>query len=351
VQNIDSMAEELTYRSSGVDIDEGERFVKLIAPLVKRTFRREVLTGLGQFGSLFELDVARYKKPVLVSGTDGVGTKLKMAFLCNKHDTVGIDLVAMCVNDIITSGAEPLFFLDYFATGKLRSEQAKNIIEGIVKGCTEAGCSLVGGETAEMPGFYGKDEYDLSGCAVGVVDKDEIVDGRNVKEGDVIIGIASSGLHSNGYSLARRLFFELKQFNPDTYMDELARPLGEELLEPTRIYVKAVNALAEGSFKTKAMAHITGGGIPGNLPRVLPEGATAIIRDGSWPESPIFKQIRAEGHISDREMKKTFNLGIGYCIIISSHEAQEAVTHLSHSGHESYIIGEIRKGVKGVEYV
>lgn len=341
----------ITYRSAGVDIDEGERFVRLISPLVKETFRTEVLTGLGSFGALFELDICRYRRPVLVSGTDGVGTKLKVAFICDRHDTIGIDLVAMCVNDILTSGAEPLFFLDYFATGRLDADKGKDVIKGIIKGCMEAGCSLIGGETAEMPGFYSHDEYDMAGFAVGVVEKEDIVDGKNIAGGDIIIGITSSGLHSNGYSLVRRVFFDLKRMRPDSHIDEFGRTLGEELLEPTRIYVRAYNLLREKALRVKAMANITGGGISGNLPRALPEGFKAVIRKDSWPEKPVFKLIRRAGNVPDDEMRRTFNLGIGYIIIVPESGADEVVSLLNSSGYESFIIGEIKKGQKGVEYV
>ena len=277
---------EITYKKSGVDIEEGERFVSLITPMVKRTFRPEVMTDIGSFSALFKLDMTKYREPVLVSGTDGVGTKLKVAFMMDKHSTIGIDLVAMCVNDILTSGAEPLFFLDYFATGKLKAGKATEVISGIVNGCEEAGCSLIGGETAEMPGFYPENEYDLSGFAVGVVDKERIIDGSHIKEGDVIIGLASSGLHSNGYSLVRKIFFELNKFDVDSDVPELGITLGEELLKPTRIYVQAFMALKD-NLEIKGMAHITGGGIPGNLPRILPEGKSSHIKSGSWPIPPI----------------------------------------------------------------
>ncbi|HEB75249.1 MAG TPA: phosphoribosylformylglycinamidine cyclo-ligase [Nitrospirae bacterium] len=345
------MPEDLTYKSAGVDIDEGERFVRLISPEVRETFRKEVLTGLGRFGALFELDTRKYKRPVLVSGTDGVGTKLKVAFMCDRHDTVGIDLVAMCVNDIVTSGAEPLFFLDYLATGRLVAEKAGEIIRGIVSGCKEAGCSLIGGETAEMPGFYRTDEYDLSGFAVGVVERDGIIDGSTVRHGDLVVGLSSSGLHSNGYSLVRKVFFDLKGLGPDTYVEEFGRTLGEELLEPTRIYVKAFNLLRDAGIGVKAMAHITGGGIPGNLPRALPEGMEAVIRAGTWPELPVFQVIRELGNISEPELRKTFNLGIGFIMIISPEQGDKALSILNTSGYESFIIGEIRKGSKGVRYV
>lgn len=343
------MSNKLTYKKAGVDIDEGERFVRLISPMLRKTFRPEVMTEIGSFSALFKLDMTKYKEPVLVSGTDGVGTKLKIAFMMDRHNTVGIDLVAMCVNDILTSGAEPLFFLDYLATGKLDPEKASKVIEGIVNGCKEAGCSLIGGETAEMPGFYPEGEYDLSGFAVGVVDKEKIINGSKIKEGDVIIGIASNGLHSNGYSLVRRLFFDLKKMNVDTYIPDLDTTLGEELLKPTRIYVKAFMALRD-KLEIKGMAHITGGGIPGNLPRILPEGIYANIRIGSWPLPKIFGLIEKIGNIPDEDMKKTFNMGLGYVIVVSKDKAEDAVTLLNEAGYMAFIIGNTEKGGRGVRY-
>ncbi len=339
----------LTYKKAGVDIDEGEKFVNLISPMVKKTFRPEVMTEIGSFSALFKLDIAKSKEPVLVSGTDGVGTKLKIAFMMDRHDTVGIDLVAMCVNDILTSGAEPLFFLDYFATGKLKPEKAAEVIEGIVNGCKEAGCSLVGGETAEMPGFYSEGEYDLSGFAVGVVNKERIINGSKIKKGDVIVGIASSGLHSNGFSLVRKVFFDLKRMDINTYLPDLGTTLGEELLRPTRIYVKAFIDLRK-RLKIKGMAHITGGGIPGNLPRILPEGIYANIRIGSWPIPKIFSLIENIGNIPDDEMKKTFNMGIGYVMVVSKSAAEDAVSLLNKSGYKAFLIGITEKGGKGVRY-
>jgi phosphoribosylformylglycinamidine cyclo-ligase len=341
---------ELTYKASGVDIREGERFVKLISPILRKTFRPEVMADIGSFGALFRLEPGRYKEPVLVSGTDGVGTKLKVAFMADRHDTVGIDLVAMCVNDILTSGAEPLFFLDYFATGKLSPEKAALVIRGIAKGCEEAGCSLVGGETAEMPGFYQEGEYDLSGFAVGVVERAAIVDGATIAEGDAVVGLSSSGLHSNGYSLVRRIFFDLGKMDLKTHVPKLGATLGEELLKPTRIYVKAVEAL-KGKVLIKGMAHITGGGIPGNLPRALPAGVRAVLREGSWPEPPVFGLLKDMGKVPDIDMKGTFNMGIGYIIVVPGESAARAVEALGGSGYQAYAIGEIRKGGEGVEYV
>lgn len=334
--------EELTYKKAGVDIDEGDRFVSLISPMVKKTFRPEVMTDIGSFGALFKLDIKKYKEPVLVSGTDGVGTKLKIAFMMDRHDTVGIDLVAMCVNDILTLGAEPLFFLDYFATGKLKPEEAKDVVKGIAEGCKESGCSLIGGETAEMPGFYSENEYDLAGFAVGVVDRDEIIDGSKIKEGDVIIGIASSGLHSNGYSLARKVFFESANLSINTYVPELGATIGEELLKPTRIYVKAFNAL-KGKVDVHAMAHITGGGIVGNVPRAIKDGLTAVINWGSWHVPPIFNLISNIGNVPDADMKKTFNMGIGYVIIVDKTYKDFTVSALTDIGFNAYYIGTIEE--------
>ena len=335
--------EKLTYKKAGVDIDEGDRFVRLISPLVKKTFRPEVMTDIGSFGGLFALK--KYKDPVLVSGTDGVGTKLKIAFMSDCHDSVGIDLVAMCVNDILTSGAEPLFFLDYFATGKLRPDKAKDIVSGIAKGCREAGCALIGGETAEMPGFYKEDEYDLAGFSVGVVEKKGIIDGSAIKEGDAIIGLASSGLHSNGYSLARKVFFEKKRLKIDSRVPELKGLVGEELIKPTRIYVKAFNAIRD-KVRVKGMAHITGGGIPGNLPRIFNKKLTAVIQEGSWPVPPVFELIRKWGGVPDADMKKTFNLGIGYVIVLGKKSVTPAIDLLAEAGYPAFLIGYIEKGGK-----
>lgn len=341
--------EELTYKKAGVNIDEGDRFVDMITPLVKKTFRSGVMTDIGSFGALFKLDVNKYREPVLVSGTDGVGTKLKLAFMMDRHNTVGIDLVAMCVNDILTSGAEPLFFLDYFATGKLSPEKAAQVIEGIVTGCKESGCALIGGETAEMPGFYQDGEYDLAGFAVGVVDKDSIINGSDIKAGDLLIGLASTGLHSNGYALARKVFFETGGMEVSTHIPAFGTSVGEELLKPTRIYVKAFNAL-NGKIKVKGMAHITGGGIPGNLPRIFPEGIGAVLHIGSWPEPPVFKIIEEMGKIPIEDMRGTFNMGIGYIIVISEEEIISALSILKEAGFDSLIIGSVVKGSQEVRY-
>jgi phosphoribosylformylglycinamidine cyclo-ligase len=341
--------EEITYRKAGVDIDEGERFIKIISPLVKKTFRPEVLTDIGSFGALFRLDTAKYREPVLVSGTDGVGTKLKVAFMMDRHNTVGIDLVAMCVNDILTSGAEPLFFLDYFATGKLSPEKAALVIEGIVEGCREAGCALIGGETAEMPGFYREGEYDLSGFAVGVVERSQIIDGSSIKTGDSLIGLLSAGLHSNGYSLARKIFFEVKKMDVAEHVPALGMALGDELLKPTRIYVRALDALRD-RVRVKGIAHITGGGIPGNLPRVFPEGVGAVIKSGSWPIPPVFGLLKDMGNVPGDDMARTFNMGIGCIMVVPEEVSESALSLLRASGFDSYVIGSIVKGNKEVKY-
>jgi phosphoribosylformylglycinamidine cyclo-ligase len=288
----------ITYKDAGVDIDAGDLFVQKIKPFVKSTMRPEVLTDIGGFGGLFALK--KYKNPVLVSGTDGVGTKLKIAFLMNRHDTVGIDLVAMCVNDIVVQGAEPLFFLDYFATGKLKPEDHSGIVKGIADGCRQAGCALIGGETAEMPSFYGEDEYDLAGFAVGVVERRNIIDGTRIKTGDQLIGLASSGLHSNGYSLVRKVLLERAGYGVDDTLTELGKgTLGEVLLTPTRIYAKTVMALMKG-FDILGMAHITGGGITENIPRMLPKGTQALIRKKTWDIPPIFKLLQKKSGVDER---------------------------------------------------
>ena len=341
---------ELTYKKAGVNIDEGDRFVDLISPLVKKTFRQEVMADIGSFGALFRLDKRKFKNPVLVSGTDGVGTKLKIAFMADRHDTVGIDLVAMCVNDILTSGAEPLFFLDYFATGKLKPEKAAQVIKGITEGCLQAGCSLVGGETAEMPGFYKKGEYDLSGFAVGAVEKEKIVNGKGIKKGDAVIGIASSGLHSNGYSLVRKVFFDYRKMKVNKYLAETRSTLAEELLRPTTIYVKAYNALKD-RIKIKGMAHITGGGIPGNLPRIFPKGIQAVIDERSWNRQPIFELIKKTGSVPEADMKRTFNMGIGFIIVVDSLQKERTMDILKKNKYNVFLMGSIEKGSKGVVYV
>jgi phosphoribosylformylglycinamidine cyclo-ligase len=342
-----------TYREAGVDIDAGDEFVDRIKPLVRSTFRPEVLTDLGGFGGLFRLQAKQYEDPVLVSGTDGVGTKLRIAFLMDKHDTVGIDLVAMCVNDIAVSGAEPLFFLDYFATGKLAVDKAKEVVSGIAEGCRQAGCALVGGETAEMPSMYPEGEYDLAGFAVGVVDKPKIIDGKMIKPGDTILGLASSGLHSNGYSLARRVFFDKAKLTVGSKLPEFDRPVGELLLTPTRIYAKQILALVK-DFRIKGIAHITGGGITENLPRILPQGVRAKINRKAWPVPPIFQALSKLGQVEREEMFRVFNMGIGLILIVPSQSATAVLKKAAELGDQGWKIGEIvsSSGTEGeVEYV
>lgn len=340
-------ADKLNYKDAGVDIEAGELMVSLIAPLVKKTRRPEVLGDVEGFAGLFRLEVSKYKKPVLVSGTDGVGTKLKVAQMVGVHNTVGIDLVAMCVNDILVHGAEPLFFLDYIATGKLVPEKIADIVSGIAAGCSLAGCALIGGETAEMPGFYEPDEYDLAGFAVGVVEEDKLIAGRDLKAGDVIIGLASSGLHSNGYSLARKVFFEKAKLAPESYIEELGKTLAEELLIPTRIYVPSVLSLLR-ELKVKAAAHITGGGIPGNVARVIPQGLTACIDTGMWQVPAVFNLLATLGGVEKREMFRTFNMGIGFVLVVDSSECDKAVEGLKRKGEKAYLIGEMVKGKERV---
>ncbi len=329
-----------TYRDAGVDIDAGDEFVDRIKPLVRSTFRPEVLTDLGGFGGLFGLQTGKYKEPVLVSGTDGVGTKLKIAFMMDRHNTVGIDLVAMCVNDIVVSGAEPLFFLDYFATGKLSVKKAQDVVSGIAEGCRQAGCALIGGETAEMPSFYPEGEYDLAGFAVGAVDREKIIDGRHIVPGDVVIGFASSGLHSNGYSLVRRVLFEQAKLSLASRLSELDGSIGEILLTPTRIYAKQILALIE-RFPIKGIAHITGGGITENLPRVFPKGVSAKITRTAWSVPPIFDVLSRLGQVDREEMFRVFNMGIGLILVVPSDSVSDVIAHAASMGEQGWPIGEI----------
>ena len=344
---IDKKPKSLTYKESGVDIQEGERFVRLISPIAKSTFHKGVLTDIGAFGALFEIDTKRYKEPVLVSSTDGVGTKLKIAFMMDKHDTIGIDLVAMCVNDILTLGAEPLFFLDYFATGRLNADKASEVIKGIAEGCRIANCSLIGGETAEMADFYGYDEYDLAGFVVGIVEKSKIISSKNIKEGDKIIGFPSTGIHSNGYSLVRKLFFDIMQWETDKYVSELDTTIGEELLKPTAIYVRDITELLK-RFQIKAMAHITGGGIIGNIPRCIPQGYCAVIDKKTWKRPPIFRLIKELGNVTEEEMYRTFNMGIGFTIICDKDDVKDISNFFASKNTEHFNIGTIQKGDGGV---
>ena len=335
-----------TYRDAGVDIEAGDEFVSRIASKVRTTFRKEVLSGLGGFGGLFQFPSERYREPVLVSGTDGVGTKLKLAVMADCHDTIGIDLVAMCVNDICVSGAEPLFFLDYFATGRLDVSKAEAVVSGIVTGCREAGCALIGGETAEMPSSYPEGEYDLAGFAVGVVEKTKMINGSRIDVGDVVIGLPSTGLHSNGFTLARKVLFEQGGCAIESLPQELDRSLGETLLEPTRIYAKPIMALVS-TLDVHGIAHITGGGITGNVPRILPQHCQAVVKKDSWPSQPIFGMIEQVGKVAREEMFRVFNMGIGLVLIVPSDEADQALSLVKGFGDQGYVIGEIRKRPDG----
>ncbi|MGE8207709.1 phosphoribosylformylglycinamidine cyclo-ligase [Heyndrickxia sp. NPDC080065] len=338
-----------TYRDAGVDIEAGYEAVERIKKHVARTNRLGVLGQLGSFGGIFDLSALNLKEPVLVSGTDGVGTKLKLAFLMDQHDTIGIDCVAMCVNDIVVQGAEPLYFLDYIACGKSIPEKIEAIVKGIADGCEQAGCALIGGETAEMPGLYEVDEYDLAGFAVGACEKSELNTGEFLEDGNVLIGLSSSGIHSNGYSLVRKIFFEDHQFSTEARLPELDGSLGEVLLTPTKIYVKPVlNALKE--FEIKGMAHITGGGFIENIPRMLPEGLGVEIELGSWPILPIFKALEKYGEIEQQEMFNTFNMGIGFVVAVDKDMADTAIEFFKNQGEEAYTIGQITKQ-PGVQFV
>ncbi len=328
-----------TYRDAGVDIDAGDRFVDRIKPMAKATQRPEVMSSIGGFGSLFRLNIGKYPNPVLVSTTDGVGTKLKIAFMMDKHDTVGIDLVAMNVNDLIVQGAEPLYFLDYLSCGRLGSIRPEEIVQGIANGCKESLCSLVGGETAEMPDMYPDGEYDLAGFAVGCANADQLVDGLSVKKGHVLIGLASSGLHSNGYSLARKVLLKDEKLKLEEHIDEFGRTLGEELLEPTRIYTRAVLSLLK-DLPVHAMAHITGGGVE-NIPRVLPNFYRAVIEHGSWEWPAIFEQIRKRGGVERNEMYRTFNCGIGLVLVCPAEDADGILDRLRGLDEKAWIIGRI----------
>ncbi|WP_035298903.1 phosphoribosylformylglycinamidine cyclo-ligase [Brevibacillus thermoruber] len=337
------------YKQAGVDIEAGNEAVERMKKHVKRTFRPEVLTDLGGFGALFRLDASRYKKPVLVSGTDGVGTKLKLAFAMDKHDTIGIDAVAMCVNDVVVQGAEPLFFLDYLACDKVIPEKIEAIVKGIADGCAQAGCSLIGGETAEMPGMYAEGEYDIAGFTVGVADEEKLITGAGVQPGDVLVGLASSGVHSNGFSLVRKVLLADRGMSLHDRVDALGKTLGEELLTPTRIYVKPILSLLQ-SFEIKAMAHITGGGFTENIPRVLPEGTQAVIDVGSWPVLPIFRLVQEAGGIAPADMYRTFNMGIGMVLVVKQDDVVDVIGTLQQLGEQPYLIGQIRAGERKVVY-
>ena len=337
----------ITYRDAGVDIDAGEELVERIKPGVRRSMRREVLGGIGGFGALVEVPLDRYRKPVLVSGTDGVGTKLRLAIDTGRHDTVGIDLVAMCVNDVVVQGAEPLFFLDYFATGKLVVDIGARVIAGIVDGCVQAGCALVGGETAEMPGMYHGDDYDLAGFCVGIVEKDAIIDGSRTAAGDIVLGLPSSGPHSNGFSMIRKIL-QVSGADLDTDLDGIA--LGERLMAPTRIYVKALLKLV-GALPVHGLSHITGGGLVDNIPRVIPDGLEVILERRAWRREPVFEWLQNAGRVADQEMYRVFNCGIGMTIQVAAKDADRAASILREAGQEAVVIGEVKTGTRGVVIV
>jgi phosphoribosylformylglycinamidine cyclo-ligase len=339
-----SPTESITYKDAGVDIEAGDELVERIKPAVKRSMRPEVLAGLGGFGALFELPVDRYRKPVLVSGTDGVGTKLRLAIETGRHDTIGIDLVAMCANDVVVQGAEPLFFLDYYATAKLSVDIAESVIKGIVEGCVQAGAALIGGETAEMPGMYADGDYDLAGFCVGIVEKDAIIDGSKTRSGDVLIGLPSSGPHSNGYSLIRKL---LKNSKATTTTKLGHGTLYDALLQPTRIYVKPLLALAK-KVPIHGIAHITGGGLTENIPRVVPNGLGVLLSAQTWTRPEVFDWLQKTGNIADAEMYKTFNCGIGMTITVGAEHVDKALAVLRESGEQPAVIGEIRRSDTGV---
>ncbi len=338
------MKQKTTYKSAGVDIDKANEFVECIKPMIKTTARKEVIAGIGGFGGLFHLDAQKFKNPILVSSTDGVGTKLRVAQMMDKHDTIGIDLVAMSVNDVVVQGAEPLFFLDYLATGKIEIEKSVQIIKGIVDGCNQAGCTLLGGETAEMPGFYKPGEYDLAGFCVGAVDSDKIIDGSGISFNDRIIGLAASGLHSNGFSLARKVLLEKNKLDIKEKVAGLKRPIGLELLEPTRIYVKSLLTIFK-NFTIKGVVHITGGGFFDNIPRIIPNSCRAIINKKAWDVPPIFNVIQEMGDIEEQEMFRVFNMGIGMMIIVSEKDCPDIMEQLKMEalGEKAYLIGVIEK--------
>lgn len=339
----------LSYRDAGVDIDAGEEAVRRIAPLARATHRPEVLGGIGAFAGFVRVP-AGYREPVLVSSTDGVGSKLKIAFAADRHDTVGIDLVAMGVNDVLVHGAEPLYFLDYIGIGRLDPARVEALVRGVAEGCRRAGCALVGGETAELPDLYADGEYDLAGFAVGVVERGRIVDGAGVKPGDVVLGLASSGLHSNGYSLARRIVFDVLRLRLDAPLPGTGRTVADALLEPTRIYAAAVRAALDAGGVT-AMAHITGGGLTGNIPRVVPDGCRVVVRRDAWRIPPLFETLREAGRVAEAEMLRTFNVGVGYVVIARPGEADRVREALEGAGEAVWALGEVVAGARGVELV
>ena len=342
------MSNKLTYKDSGVDIEAGNKAVEYIKPLAKKTYRREVISGIGGFSGLFKIPQG-YKEPILVASTDGIGTKLKLAFKLKNHETIGIDLVAMCVNDLICCGAEPLFFLDYFACGKLSPEQVKEVIKGIAEGCLQSNCTLLGGETAELPGLYKKNEYDLAGFAVGIVEKNKIIDGTSIKAGDCLIGIESSGLHSNGYSLAQKVFFETAKWDLKFNHPDLKKPIGEYLLTPTFIYTKLIQIL-KSKIEIKGIANITGGGLTENIPRVFPRNMDGEIDLNSWKRPAIFKIIQELGEIETKEMLRTFNNGIGMVFIVNEKDIKDIIHETEEQGFKSYKIGVIKEGKQKVSY-
>ncbi len=331
-----------TYKNSGVDIDTANDFIERIKPFIKTTARKEVVSGIGGFGGLFRFDSGKYKNPILVSSTDGVGTKLKIAQLMDKHDTIGIDLVAMSVNDVVVQGAEPLFFLDYLATGKIELEKSVKIVEGIVAGCKMAGCTLIGGETAEMPGFYKNGEYDLAGFCVGVVESEKLIDGSAISVNDCIIGVASSGLHSNGFSLARKVLLDKGKLQVTDKVSGLEKTIGMELLEPTRIYVKPLLNLFK-NFNIKGLVHITGGGFYDNIPRIIPQSCRCVITKNSWDIPPVFQVIKEIGKVDEKEMFRVFNMGIGMMIVVPEKESAEVIHRLEVLGEKPYLIGSVEK--------
>lgn len=338
----------MDYKQAGVDIEAGYKAVNLMKEHINKTMRKEVLSDIGGFSGAFSLkSFMNMENPTLVSGTDGVGTKLKIAFLLDRHDTIGIDCVAMCVNDIVCSGAEPLFFLDYIACGKNDPARIAAIVKGVAEGCQQAGAALIGGETAEMPGFYPEDEYDLAGFAVGIADQNKIITGKTVKPGDVLIGISSSGIHSNGYSLVRNVF-RMQRETLDIYYEILGMSLGEALLNPTKIYVKTIQGLKLGNIDIKACSHITGGGFYENIPRMLPEGTHGVINTGSYDIPPLFGMLKKDGDISDQAMYNTFNMGIGMIIAVDKDQADRAIKLIKETGEKAYILGEVRGGDRGI---
>jgi len=344
-----SLAESLTYADAGVDIERATRTKQRVKFLAQKTFNRAVLSEIGGFGGMFAIDKKKYREPVLVSSVDGVGTKLKVAFEMNLHHTVGADLVNHCVNDIAVQGAAPLFFMDYLAAGKLDPEVAEKLVEGMVEACRENGCALIGGETAEMPGFYAAGEYDLAGFIVGIVDRERIITGKNVEAGDVLVGLPSNGLHTNGYSLARKLLFSVAGYTPDTYVNELKSKVGSELMRTHKSYWPVIRKLVDAEA-VSAMAHITGGGITENLPRVLPKGTGAVVQLGSWPAPPLFEHLQRLGNVPQAEMMRTFNMGIGMVLVVPAKKFKRVQSILDRAAEKGYTIGRIVRGDRSVTY-